>query len=83
MSDGHLVWTVHYFDTRLNRSMASRVFTSEAGARYHACDLMTQSMRVEHVQGPNGHRIEPVELVAWCKSHRTPPAPGKRLGSKP
>ena len=68
-------WTVHYFNGPQNRIMTSRGFTSEEGAKYHACDLMKNGMRVDYMMGPSGNRIGPVELMTWCKSHRSPATP--------
>lgn len=68
-------WTVHYFDNRLNRNETSREFTSEVGAMHQACDLIKQGMRVDGVRGREGRRIGEAELVAWCKSNRTPEKP--------
>ena len=51
------VWTVHYFDKRLNRDGISREFTAEDAAMHQACDLMRQGMRVDYVRGPAGRRI--------------------------
>ena len=78
--DAHLeaiagIWTVHYFDNRLNRVQISREFTSEEGAMHQACDLMREGMRVDGVRGPEDRRIGEAELVAWCKRHRSPQTP--------
>ena len=69
------VWIVHYFDDRLNRSQVSRGFLSEDEARYHACDLMRAGRRVDSMHSSSGQRVGAADLVAWCKSHRTPERP--------
>ena len=72
-------WTVHYYDQRLNRNETSREFKSEEAAMYQACDMMRKGMRVDNVRGPGARRIGEAEMVSWCKSHRSPDNPDKRV----
>jgi hypothetical protein len=68
-------WTTHYYDPRLNRDAVSRAHATEEGALRNACDLMLQKCIVKYVQGPDNHRIGPVEIQAWCKAHKTADRP--------
>ena len=76
MTKTNVLWTVHYFNSRLNRDEVSREFSSEQDAMYKACDLMRKAgMRVDMVKGPKGEQVRHAAIVAWCKAHRTPETP--------
>jgi hypothetical protein len=60
-------WVTHYFDRRLNTNAISRAHATKEGALRNACDLTLQKCIVKYVQGPDNHRIGPVEIQAWCK----------------
>ena len=64
-------WEAHYFDSQRNREEVSRSFSSREFALQHACDLVQNKCIVRYVGGPNGERIEPPAIEAWCKAHRT------------
>jgi hypothetical protein len=67
-----MAWTVHYFDKRLNSEEVSRLFPSEEDALRHACDLERGNCVTHSVCGPNGERILPPAITAWCRQHKTP-----------
>jgi hypothetical protein len=64
-------WTTHYYDRRLNRDAVSRAYAAKEGALRNACDLTLEKCIVRYVQGPDNYRIDPVEIQAWCKAHKT------------
>ena len=68
-------WTAHYFDRRLNRDCVTRTYSTREGALRSACDLSRDSCIVKYVVGPDDERIGPVDIEAWCKTHRTPQRP--------
>ena len=70
-----MTWTTHYFDRRLNTNAISRAHATKEGALRNACDLTVQKCIVKYVQGPDNHRIGPVEIQAWCKAHKTADRP--------
>jgi hypothetical protein len=65
------MWTVHFFNRRLNREAVSRPFSLKDDALRHACDLMQKSHSIIHyVQGSDGERLTAAAVVAWRKGGR-------------
>jgi hypothetical protein len=68
-------WTAHYTDRDLNRDAVSRAYATKEGALRNACDLAQRKCLMRYVLGPDNMRIGPVEIMLWCKAHKTPARP--------
>ena len=65
------MWTVHFFNRRVNRDAISRPFGLKDHALRYASDLMQKSNSIIHfVQGSDGERITAAAVVAWRKGGR-------------
>ena len=63
-----MAWFVHYWDEINNRNISSREISTRDDAMDEACNLM-QRRTVSHVAGPNGERIDIVDIREWCSAH--------------
>ena len=64
-----MAWVVHYWDEINKRNISSSEISSREDAMQKACKLMQQGHVVSHVAGPNGERIDIVDIREWCSEH--------------
>jgi hypothetical protein len=64
-----MVWFVHYWDEINSRNIRSSEMCSREDALRKARSLMREGGMVSHVAGPNGERIDIVDIRAWCSAH--------------
>ena len=64
-----MAWVVHYWDEINNRNISSSEISTQEDAMQKACNLMQQGHVVSHVAGPNGERIDIVDIRKWCSAH--------------
>jgi hypothetical protein len=62
-------WSVHYWDEINNRNIRSSDMSAREDAMGKACSLMREGHVVSHVAGPNGERIDIVDIRAWCSAN--------------
>jgi hypothetical protein len=66
------MWQVHTTVERKGSDdgldVAAPGHASKEAALKEACGKLLHS-NVSHISGPNGERIEPEEIRAWCKQH--------------
>jgi hypothetical protein len=73
-------WLVHSWDEIDKRNVCSDA-TSEQGAMRKACCLMREGRVVTHVAGPNGERIDIIDLRKWCAARASQEAPASETSS--
>ena len=61
-----MAWFVRYWDEINNRNIRSSEISAREDAMRKACSLMREGFVVSHVAGPNGERIDIVDIRAWC-----------------
>ena len=61
-----MAWFVHYWDEIDKRNVCSDATSEQQGAMRKACCLMREGRVVSHVAGPNGERIDIIDLRKWC-----------------
>ena len=66
---GQMAWVVHYWDEINNRNISSSEVSTQEDAMQNACNLMQHGHVVSHVAGPNGERIDIVDIRKWCSAH--------------
>ena len=59
-------WSVHYWDKIDKRNVCSDSTNEQQGAMRKACCLMRAGRVVSHVAGPNGERVDIMDLRKWC-----------------
>jgi hypothetical protein len=59
-------WFVHYWDEIDKRNVCSDATSEQQGAMLKACCLMREGRVVSHVAGPNGERVDIMDLRKWC-----------------
>jgi hypothetical protein len=64
-----MAWFVHYWDEINNRNICSNEISAREDAMRKACTLLREGLVVSHVAGPNGERIDIVEIRTWCFAH--------------
>jgi hypothetical protein len=64
-----MAWFVHYWDEINNRNICSSEISARQDAMRKACSLMREGYVVSHVAGPNGERLDIVDIRAWCSAH--------------
>jgi hypothetical protein len=64
-----MAWLVHYWDEINNRNICSSEISAREDAMRKACSLMREGHVVSHVAGPNGERIDIVDIRTWCSAH--------------
>ena len=64
-----MAWFVHYWDETNNRNIRSSEISAREDAMRKACSLMREGYVVSHVAGPNGERVDIVDIRAWCSAH--------------
>jgi hypothetical protein len=64
-----MAWFVHYWDEINNRNICSSEISAREDAMRKACSLMREGYVVSHVAGPNGERIDIVDIRTWCSAH--------------
>ena len=64
-----MAWFVHYWDEINNRNICSSEISAREDAMRKACSLMREGYVVSHVAGPNGERVDIVDIRAWCSAH--------------
>ena len=64
-----MAWFVHYWDEINNRNIRSSEISAREDAMRKACSLMREGYVVSHVAGPNGERVDIVDIRAWCSAH--------------
>jgi hypothetical protein len=52
-----------------NRNIHSSEISAGEDAMQKACSLMEQGHVVSHIAGPNGERIDIVDIRDWCAAH--------------
>ena len=52
-----------------NRNISSSEISTQEEAMQKACNLIQQGHVVSHVAGPNGERIDIVDIRKWCSAH--------------
>ena len=57
-----MAWFVHYWDEINNRNIRSTEISAREGAMRKACSLMREGFVVSHVAGPDGERIDIVDI---------------------
>jgi hypothetical protein len=65
-----MTWKLHTSDDRMQPVLHGfEPHDSRVSALEAACDRMRQiHIKVLHIAGPNGERIEAAAIVAWCKA---------------
>jgi hypothetical protein len=58
----------HYWDEINNRNIRSSEISAREDAMRKACSLMREGCVVSHVAGPNGERVDIVDIRAWCSA---------------
>jgi hypothetical protein len=56
-------WFVHYWNEIDNRNVCSSEISAREDAMRKACSLMREGHVVSHVAGPNGERIDIVDIA--------------------
>jgi hypothetical protein len=64
-----MAWFVHYWNEIDNRNVCSSEISAREDAMRKACSLMREGHVVSHVAGPNGERIDIVDIRTWCSAH--------------
>jgi hypothetical protein len=64
-----MAWFVHYWNEIDNRNVSSSEISAREDAMRKACSLMREGHIVSHVAGPNGERIDIVDIRTWCSAH--------------
>jgi hypothetical protein len=64
-----MAWFVRYWDEINNRNICSSEISAREDAMWKACSLMREGYVVSHVAGPNGERVDIVDIRAWCSAH--------------
>jgi hypothetical protein len=64
-----MAWFVHNSDEINNRNIRSSEISARDDAMRKACSLMREGSVVSHVAGPNGERVDVVDIRAWCSAH--------------
>jgi hypothetical protein len=64
-----MAWFVHYWDEINNRNICSSENSAREDAMRKACSLMREGHVVSDVAGPNGIRIDIVDIRTWCSAH--------------
>ena len=64
-----MTWFVHYWDEINNRNICSSEISAREDAMRKACSLMREGYVVSHVAGPNGERVDIVDIRARCSAH--------------
>jgi hypothetical protein len=59
-------WFVHYWNEIDNRNVCTSEMSAREDAMRKACSLMREGHVVSHVAGPNGERIDIVDIRTWC-----------------
>jgi hypothetical protein len=62
-------WFVHYWNEIDNRNVCTSEMSAREDAMRKACSLMREGHVVSHVAGPNGERIDIVDIRTWCSAH--------------
>ena len=63
-----MAWFVHYWDGINNRNIRSSEIGAQEDAMRKACSLMREGSVVSHVAGPNGERVDVVDIRAGCSA---------------
>ena len=64
-----MAWFVHYWDEINDHNIRSSEIRAREDAMRKACSLMREGYVVSHVAGPNGERVDIVDIRAWCSAH--------------
>ena len=64
-----MAWFVHYWDEINNRNIRSSEISTQEDVMRKACSLMREGYVVSHVAGPNGERVDIVDIRAWCSAY--------------
>jgi hypothetical protein len=64
-----MAWFVHYWNEIDNRNVCTSEMSAREDAMRKACSLMREGHVVSHVAGPNGERIDIVDIRTWCSAH--------------
>jgi hypothetical protein len=64
-----MAWFIHYWDEINNRNTRSSEISAREDAMRKACSLMREEYVVSHVAGPNGERVDIVDIRVWCSAH--------------
>jgi hypothetical protein len=62
-------WFVHYWDEINNRNIRSSAINAREDAMRKACSLIREGHVLSHIAGPDGERIDIVDIRAWCSAH--------------
>ena len=65
-----MAWVVHYWDEINKRNISSGEISTQEDVMQKACNLMQEGRVVSHVAGPNGERIDIVDIREWCSAHK-------------
>jgi hypothetical protein len=68
-SASKMAWFVHYWNEIDNRNVCTSEISAREDAMRKACSLMHEGHIVSHVAGPNGERIDIVDIRTWCSAH--------------
>jgi hypothetical protein len=63
-----MAWFVHYWDEINNRNIRSGEISAREDAMRKACSLIREGHVVSHVAGPNGERVDIVDIRTWCST---------------
>ena len=64
-----MAWFVHYWDEVNNRNICSSEISVREDPMRKACSPMREGYVVSYVTGPNGERVDIVDIRAWCSAH--------------
>ena len=76
-----MAWFVHYWDEIDKRNVCSDATSEQQGAMRKACCLMREGRVVSHVAGPNGERIDIIDLRKWCAARASQEARASEASS--
>ena len=63
-----MAWFVHYWDEINNRNICTSEISAREDAMRKACSPMREGSVVSHVAGPNGERVDVVDIRAGCSA---------------
>jgi hypothetical protein len=63
-----MAWFVHYWDKTNSRNIRSNEISAREDAMRKACSMMREGYVVSHVAGPNGERVDIVDIRACCSA---------------
>jgi hypothetical protein len=64
-----MAWFVHYWNEIDNRNIRTSEISAQEDAMRKACSLVHEGHVVSHIVGPNGQRIDIVDIRKCCAAH--------------